>query len=146
MKVKAKNRKNFEPIDLTFTIESQEELEMFEELSTLTISIPSSLSDDNYENCKKFLLGLYQQLINNQGISKYSKIKKINMTTTKLQEVLSTDPMKLNNLSYYKSELLLISNDEFEQLRNHIKISDYTMHEFGIDTIVITNMIFKNSK
>lgn len=146
MKVKAKNRKNFEPIDLTFTIESQEELEMFEELSTLKITIPRSLSDDNYENCKKFLLGLYQQLINNQGISKYSKIKKINMTTTKLQEVLSTDPMKLNNLSYYKSELLLISNDEFEQLRNHIKISDYTMHEFGIDTIVITNMIFKNSK
>ena len=71
MKVKAVNRKKFEPIDLTFTIESKEELKMFEELAILNETIPSCLDDENMVNCTKFLKILYQQLFDNQGLSKY---------------------------------------------------------------------------
>ncbi len=63
-----------------------------------------------------------------------------------LKNILEIDFTKLTPSSFYKSELFLLSDDEFNQLRNHLCISDYQMSENNYDTINIGNKIFKNSK
>lgn len=45
-----------------------------------------------------------------------------------------------------KSQLFLLTNDEFEQLCEHMKCSKYRMEEEGWDTIIIGNTIFKKIK
>jgi hypothetical protein len=62
-----------------------------------------------------------------------------------LEQTLSMDYTKLVPSTIYKSELFLLTNDEFEQLRKHMNISDYQMSENNYDTIIICNRIFKNS-
>jgi hypothetical protein len=62
-----------------------------------------------------------------------------------LEQTLSMDFTKLVPSTINKSELFLLTNDEFEQLRNHMNISDYQMSENNYDTIIICNKIFKKS-
>jgi len=62
-----------------------------------------------------------------------------------LEQTLSMDFTKLVPSTINKSELFLLTNDEFEQLRNHMNISDYQMSENNYDTIIICNRIFKKS-
>lgn len=62
-----------------------------------------------------------------------------------LEKALSMDYIKLVPSTTLKSELFLLTNDEFEQLRKHINISDYQMSENDYDTIIICNRIFKKS-
>lgn len=44
-----------------------------------------------------------------------------------------------------KTELFMVTNDEFDKLRKHIGISDYSLSENGYDTIIIQDKIFKKS-
>jgi hypothetical protein len=62
-----------------------------------------------------------------------------------LEQTLSMDYTKLVPSTINKSELFLLTNDEFEQLRKHMNISDYQMSENNYDTIIICNRIFKKS-
>jgi hypothetical protein len=62
-----------------------------------------------------------------------------------LEQTLSMDFTKLVPSTINKSELFLLTNDEFEQLRKHMNISDYQMSENNYDTIIICNKIFKKS-
>jgi hypothetical protein len=62
-----------------------------------------------------------------------------------LEQTLGMDFTKLVPSTINKSELFLLTNDEFEQLRNHMNISDYQMSENNYDTIIICNKIFKKS-
>jgi hypothetical protein len=62
-----------------------------------------------------------------------------------LEKTLSMDYTQLVPSTTLKSELFLLTNDEFEQLRKHINISDYQMSENDYDTIIICNRIFKKS-
>jgi hypothetical protein len=62
-----------------------------------------------------------------------------------LEQTLSMDFTTLVPSTINKSELFLLTNDEFEQLRNHMNISDYQMSENNYDTIIICNKIFKKS-
>jgi hypothetical protein len=62
-----------------------------------------------------------------------------------LEQTLGMDYTKLVPSTINKSELFLLTNDEFEQLRKHMNISDYQMSENNYDTIIICNRIFKKS-
>ena len=62
-----------------------------------------------------------------------------------LEKTLSMDYTQLVPSTTLKSELFLLTNDEFEQLRKHINITDYQMSENDYDTIIICNRIFKKS-
>lgn len=62
-----------------------------------------------------------------------------------LEKTLSMDYTQLVPSTTLKSELFLLTNDEFEQLRKHINITDYQMGENDYDTIIICNIIFKKS-
>jgi hypothetical protein len=62
-----------------------------------------------------------------------------------LEQTLGMDYTKLVSSTINKSELFLLTNDEFEQLRKHMNISDYQMSENNYDTIIICNKIFKKS-
>lgn len=61
----------------------------------------------------------------------------------KLEEILAIDPFKLTPSTSFKGDLYFLSKTEFEKLRKHISISDYSMSENEYDTIIIANMIFK---
>ena len=56
-----------------------------------------------------------------------------------LEKTLSMDYTQLVPSTTLKSELFLLTNDEFEQLRKHINITDYQMSENDYDTIIICN-------
>ena len=60
-----------------------------------------------------------------------------------IDKILATDPFKLVPSTSFKGDIYFLSKTEFEQLRKHISISDYTMNENNYDTIIIGNMIFK---
>lgn len=60
-----------------------------------------------------------------------------------LEKTLGMDYTQLTPSTTMKSELFLLTNDEFDQLRKHIKISNYQMSENNYDTIIICNRIFK---
>ena len=62
-----------------------------------------------------------------------------------LEKTLSMDYTQLVPSTTLKSELFLLTNDEFEKLRKHINITDYQMSENDYDTIIICNRIFKKS-
>lgn len=60
-----------------------------------------------------------------------------------LEKTLSMDYTQLVPSTTLKSELFLLTNDEFEKLRKHVNITDYQMSENNYDTIIICNRIFK---
>lgn len=60
-----------------------------------------------------------------------------------LEQTLKTDNSELIPATILKSELILITDDEFKQLIKHMQISDYQMSEYEYDTIIICNNIFK---
>jgi len=62
-----------------------------------------------------------------------------------LEKTLGMDYTQLVPSTTMKSELFLLTNDEFEQLYEHIKGSKYRMEEEGWDTIIVCNTIFKKS-
>lgn len=62
-----------------------------------------------------------------------------------IEELLKIDNTQLVPSKIFKSELSLLSNEDFEKLRKHMCISDYQMSESGYDTIIISNKIFKRS-
>lgn len=59
-----------------------------------------------------------------------------------LEKILSIDFTQLTPSTIMKSELYLLTNDEFAQLYEHIRGSKYRMEEEGWNTIIIGNMIF----
>lgn len=66
-------------------------------------------------------------------------------TAEKLKAILTIDHNILVS-SYYKSELIMLDDDQFEQLRKHMNISDYEMHESNSDTIIIGSTILKKQE
>ena len=60
-----------------------------------------------------------------------------------LEKILSMDNKQLVPSRTMKSELFLLTNEEFDKLRTHIKISDYSMSENDYNTIIINNLIFR---
>jgi len=52
---------------------------------------------------------------------------------------------KLENIPSrtFKSELISLTDEEFDKLRKHVYMSDNGMEEKGYDTIIIDNIIFK---
>lgn len=62
-----------------------------------------------------------------------------------LEQTLGMDYTQLIPSTSMKSELFLLTNDEFEKLRKHINITDYQIVENDYDTIIICNRIFKKS-
>jgi hypothetical protein len=62
-----------------------------------------------------------------------------------IEELLQIDNKQLVPSKIFKSELSLLSNEDFEKLRKHMGISDYQMSESDYDTIIIFNKIFKRS-
>ena len=62
-----------------------------------------------------------------------------------LNDFLKKDSFKLTPCSTLKTELFIITLEEFDLLRKHIGITDYTLNENGYDTIIIQNKIFKKS-
>lgn len=78
-------------------------------------------------------------------LEKYSYLfrKFMIMEKTILEEVLKMDYTELVPSKTLKSELILLTDDEFEKLRIHNKITDYEISENDYDTIIIGNKIFK---
>ena len=72
-------------------------------------------------------------------------IKNENKKENIIEGFLNTDSFKLTPSTITKSELFILTNDEFDKLRKHIGISDYSLTENGYDTIIIQNKIFKKS-
>ena len=72
-------------------------------------------------------------------------IKNENRKEDILNSFLKEDSFKLTPSSTLKTELFVITSEEFDLLRKHIGISDYTLGENGYDTIIIQNKIFKKS-
>ena len=72
-------------------------------------------------------------------------IKNENRKEDILNSFLKEDSFKLTPSSTLKTELFVITSEEFDLLRKHIGISDYTLDENGYDTIIIQNKIFKKS-
>ncbi len=72
-------------------------------------------------------------------------IKNENRKEDILNSFLKEDSFKLTPSSTLKTELFIITSEEFDLLRKHIGISDYTLDENGYDTIIIQNKIFKKS-
>jgi hypothetical protein len=72
-------------------------------------------------------------------------IKNENKKENIIESFLNTDSFKLSPSTITKSELFILTNDEFDKLRIHIGISDYSSIENGYDTIIIQNKIFKKS-
>lgn len=72
-------------------------------------------------------------------------IKNENRKEDSLNSFLKEDSFKLTPSSTLKTELFVITSEEFDLLRKHIGISDYTLDENGYDTIIIQNKIFKKS-
>jgi len=68
-------------------------------------------------------------------------IKNENRKEDILNSFIKEDSFKLTPSSTLKSELFIITSEEFDILRKHIGISDYDEHEY--DTIIIQNKIFK---
>jgi hypothetical protein len=62
-----------------------------------------------------------------------------------IEELLQIDNKQLVPSKIFKSELSLLSNEDFEKLRKHMGISDYQMSESDYDTIIIFNKIFKRA-
>lgn len=60
-----------------------------------------------------------------------------------LEKVLNMDYTQLVPSTILKSELYFLTNDEFEELRKHMNITDYQMSENDYNTIIICNQIFK---
>ena len=56
-----------------------------------------------------------------------------------LEKTLGMDYTQLVPSTTMKSELFLLTNDEFEQLYEHMKGSKYRMEEEGWNTIIICN-------
>lgn len=75
----------------------------------------------------------------------FIQLKKIKNMEKKeaLEKTLSMDYTQLVPSTTMKSELFLLTNDEFNQLYEHMKGSKYRMEEEGWDTIIICNTIFK---
>jgi hypothetical protein len=61
-----------------------------------------------------------------------------------LEKVFKIDYTQLVPSTLFKSEIYFLTIEEFEQLRKHMEISDYQMSVNNYDTIIISNMIFKN--
>lgn len=72
-------------------------------------------------------------------------IKNENKKEDILNNVFNTDRYKLVPSSTSKSDLFILTNDEFDKLRKHIGISDYSFEQNEYDTIIIQNIIFKKS-
>jgi len=72
-------------------------------------------------------------------------IKNENKKENILESFLNEDAIKLTPSRTIKTELFILTDDEFDKLRNHIGISDYSLAENGYDTIIIQNKIFKKS-
>jgi hypothetical protein len=60
-----------------------------------------------------------------------------------IERFLSEHPINYVPVKTSKSELFLLTNEEFDKLRKHLEISDYQISENGYDTITIQNYIFK---
>ena len=71
-------------------------------------------------------------------------IKNENRKEEILNSFLKEDSLKLSSLTL-KTELFIITSEEFDMLRKHIGISNYKLDENGYDTIIIQNKIFKKS-
>jgi hypothetical protein len=61
-----------------------------------------------------------------------------------LEKVFKIDYTQLVPSTLFKSEIYFLTIEEFEQLRKHMEISDIQMSVNNYDTIIISNMIFKN--
>ena len=72
-------------------------------------------------------------------------IKNENRKEDIINSFLKEDSFKLTPSSTLKTELFIITSEEFDLLRKHIGISDYTLGENRYDTIIIQNKIFKKS-
>lgn len=72
-------------------------------------------------------------------------IKNENQKEDILNSFLKEDSFKLTPSSTLKTELFIITPKEFDMLRKHIGITDYSLDENGYDTIIIQNKIFKKS-
>ena len=62
-----------------------------------------------------------------------------------LNKILGYELNELAPSSVYKSELFILSEDEFEILRKHMEVRDIDMAEQDYDTIKIWNIIFKKA-
>ena len=72
-------------------------------------------------------------------------IKNENRKEDILNSFLKEDFFKLTPSRTLKTELFVITSEEFDLLRKHIGILDHTLDENGYDTIIIQNKIFKKS-
>ena len=59
-----------------------------------------------------------------------------------LEEVLKKDYMELVPSQMFKGDISVLSNDDFEKLRKHMNISDYSMSENEYNVIKIGNLLF----
>jgi hypothetical protein len=73
-------------------------------------------------------------------------IKNENRKEDILNSFLKEDSFKLNPSSTLKTELFIITSEEFDLLRKHIGISDFMLNDYLYDTIIIQNKIFKKQK
>ena len=72
-------------------------------------------------------------------------IKNENRKEDSLNSFLKEDSFKLTPSSTLKTELFVITSEEFDLLRKHIGISDFMLNDYLYDTIIIQNKIFKKS-
>ena len=56
-------RPSFQPISITFTIETEEELEALQKMSRFNVSIPELLSKDEHRMIIHDFLGMFQDTI-----------------------------------------------------------------------------------
>ena len=61
-----------------------------------------------------------------------------------LEKILNMDYTQLVPSSTFKSELFLLTNEEFNELYEHMKYSKTGIKD-GYDTIIIGNRIFKKT-
>lgn len=59
-----------------------------------------------------------------------------------LEEVLKKDYMELVPSQMFKGDISVLNNDDFEKLRKHMNISDYSMSENEYNVIKIGNLLF----
>ena len=59
-----------------------------------------------------------------------------------LEEVLKKDYIELVPSQMFKGDISVLNNDDFEKLRKHMNISDYSMSENEYNVIKIGNLLF----
>ena len=65
MKVQKTTTTSFQPISVTFTIETEEELEALQTMSRLNVSIPELLSNEGQQEIIHDFLGMIQDTLIN---------------------------------------------------------------------------------